>query len=251
LSDRINPDINPFQIDRDILCILSIVDKFKNNLKKKGTAFALDKIRVFFYPHPNNENLSLHVKNLQIDFSKLDLKKRKEKYFLIDSIYAENIKKLYAVATNQSAYHGSDIWRFFKDEINDKCIDSDSTYKNILIIFTDGYMYWKDTIIRDGNRYSFIERKYSHVKKFRDYDNLKRKFDIENYGFIDVQKDLSDLDILVLEVNPSADHPEDFDIIKKYWEKWFIEMKVNQFKILKTDFPANTTPIIESFIYSN
>ncbi len=64
-----------------------------------------------------------------------------------------------------------------------------------------------------------------------------------------MDNDLSKLNILVAEINPPQNHPEDFDILKKYWSKWLIEQKVKKgnFKILKTDLNYLNSNIIQKF----
>ena len=46
-------------------------------------------------------------------------------------------------------------------------------------------------------------------------------------------------------------HNQAFDILKKYWEDWFKQMKVKNYKIVKTDLPINHKKIIEDFIENN
>jgi hypothetical protein len=54
--------------------------------------------------------------------------------------------------------------------------------------------------------------------------------------------------VLVLEVNPSKVHRNDDEIIKRYWGDWFENMNVERYKILTTDVPENTKPMINEFL---
>ena len=77
-----------------------------------------------------------------------------------------------------------------------------------------------------------------------------KEYDEKEYGMINIGKQIKDLNVLVLEVNPIEKYPQDFDIIKKYLSKWFNEMgiKEQKYKILKTAYPVSTKPIINAFL---
>jgi len=59
---------------------------------------------------------------------------------------------------------------------------------------------------------------------------------------------LKNLDVLVLEINPSPKDKDDEDVIKTYLKKWFEEMKVNKFELYNSDLPQYTKTRIDKFI---
>ncbi len=59
---------------------------------------------------------------------------------------------------------------------------------------------------------------------------------------------MSNLDVLVLEVNPSEKFKNDEDVIKEYLNKWFTEMNVNSYKLYNSDLPQYTKSKIDKFI---
>ena len=79
---------------------------------------------------------------------KLENKGRKEVYDSITDLYSKNLENIYQETIETSAWEGSDIWRFFKDDVKDFCIEKDTTYRNILIILTDGYLYHKQSVLQ-------------------------------------------------------------------------------------------------------
>lgn len=250
LSDRIIPKIAPYQIERDKELIISILSVVKEKIRKKGTFASEDKINFMFYPQPDDSNIGLMASVLNFDLGKLQPLERKLLYKQIDSIYNDNLDKLYNMALKSKSFDGSDIWRFFKDEVNEKCIIDKPNYKNILVILTDGYIYWKNTKFNQGNRFSYILPTADHLLRFRSKNNWEEEFDKMDFGLIPANRNLSNLKVLVLEVHPPTAHPEDYDIIKKYLSKWFKEMGVREgnYKILKTDLPVYSKPIVKSFI---
>ncbi|NUN09198.1 MAG: hypothetical protein HUU54_08485 [Ignavibacteriaceae bacterium] len=54
------------------------------------------------------------------------------------------------------------------------------------------------------------------------------------------------------EFAPRGDYASDYDIMHRYWSKWFEEMGSKQggYKIVKTDVPVLNRAIIHNFILS-
>ena len=249
LSDRIDTvkySATPQHYVRDINDIKTIADIFKKKIEIKKLYDLKDKIKVFFHPQPEDVDIVNISSKLNIDLSEQSKEDISKVYDNIESIFTDNANQLYKLVLKRKNFPGSNTWRFIKDNIN-QCIDKDSSYRNVLVIITDGYMYWPTDQRHEKNRYNYIEREYDHLKMFRQSDALQNKFDTEDYGFIPAQTDLSSLEILVLGVAPDKNHPEDFDILKKYWEKWFAEMKVKKYQIVQSDLPINTEKIIKGF----
>ena len=67
-------------------------------------------------------------------------------------------------------------------------------------------------------------------------------------GFIKANEDLSNLEVLVLGINPDSKNPYEEDVIKAYWGKWLQEMKVKRFEIRGAELPSNMEKVIKDFI---
>lgn len=247
LSDRISPTKYPNPTmdfyQRDLGYINSIANEFNNHIQTKRVRQIDDKIQIFFDPEPLNPEINSISKKMKLKFDKNNVDK--EKLNAIKEIYNNESKKIYNLAINDDAYVGSDIWKFFKNNVNDYCIDKN--YRNVLVILTDGYMYHKDSKLVEGNRTSYITP--SVISKYK-LDTKEWESDIKSkdYGFISANNDLSNLEILVLGINPSTNNPYEEDVLKKYWENWFKEMKVKKFDIKTTNLPSNMDIIIKDFI---
>lgn len=250
LSDRIKPEISQYQIQRDKELIKAILNVVKSSILQKGAFNSEDRINILFYPQPDESNIAGMADVLNFDLSKLEPREKKILIRDIDSVYDENLSLLYEMALNRNTFDGSDIWRFFKDEVKEKCIVDKSNYDNFLIILTDGYIYWKNTMLNDGNKFSYILPTANHVIKFRSNINWKKEFKEGNYGLIPATTGLNNLKILMLELNPAKQHPDDYDILSAYLSDWLKYMGVSEgnYKILKTDLPVYIKPIIESFL---
>ena len=246
LSDRLIQDVTPSPRDRDLEIVKTIVGVFKSDMETKGAFNAKGKIRVLFNPAPSDPRINNIAQDLKENLAALDVKQKKKIYDTIDSSFQSNLKKIYELTLDSKKWVGSDIWRFFKNDVKDYCIDNDPDYRNILIILTDGYIYHEQSVDRIKNRTTYITGKYLQSEGFRNSD-WRSKFDSGDYGLISSSSKLQNLDVLVLEVNASAVYKNDEDIIRAFLSKWFNEMSIKQYKIYNTDLPSNTSQRIINF----
>lgn len=252
LSDRIEPTkypASPEHFKRDIAAVQSVVNYFRSDMQEKGAFQAEGKIRVLFSPAPDDENINEIADRLTVNLTDMGSAQKKTVYDSISTWYSDNLRTVYKSVIETKNYVGADIWRFFKEgRVNDYSIDPDSSYRNILIILTDGYMYHDSSVDRKGNRTAYVTGPFLSDEGFRNNSNWRKKFKTGDYGFISAGRKLNNLEVLVLEVNPSNEHPNDFNKLKSYWSKWFDEMKIDRYRLVKTDLPANTKNIIADFL---
>ncbi|EJF99692.1 hypothetical protein [Flavobacterium sp. F52] len=247
LSDRIslkknpNPTMEIYQ--RDLGYIKSVSEAFTDHLKSKRMRQIDDKMQLFFNPEPENPEINSISKELRITVNKDNASKK----FLnsINDTYSSKTSKIYESAIKDDKYIGSDIWNFFDSKVQDQCIDKD--FRNILIILTDGYMFYEGTQIKDGNLSSYLTPQLIKQNGLNT-NNWQKRFNDENFGFIKVDTDLSNLEVLVLGINPSKNNPFEEKVIKAYWTKWLSEMKIKHFEIKNADLPSNMDKIIKDFI---
>lgn len=249
LSDRISQQKNPGQADKDISIILNIVDNFKKYLNVKGVALSRDRIKLVYYPLLNFPQIKDITDSLNINFENLGIIERKAVFNNIDRMYLDNLKRLYSIFSNMPEYNGSDLFSYFKHRVVDDCITLDEDYINLLVILSDGYLYSYNNKFKIENRFSYIGPLSTHLTQFRNNPHWERRFNDEDYGFIKIENDLSNLLIIAAEFNPEAKYPIDFDILKKYWSKWFEEQNVQKsnFIILRTDHISQNKNVIEAF----
>lgn len=250
LSDRISPQkvSAPSPMERDTANIGAIVRFFKSEMVRLNAFKAKGKIRVFFSPAPANSQINDIAEELKIDCSKMDTKQKKNVYDSIDSLFKSNIQQIYEQTISSSAWEGSDIWRFFKKDV-DLCIENDSNYRNILIIFTDGYLYHKNSKLAFGNnRYSYLLGSNLNPYRKMNWENLIQSKD---FGIKTERNDLQNLEVLVLEVNGYGNRQFDDDILTSLWQKWLSEMNVGHYKVYSTDLPSNTSTRIDNFLMNH
>lgn len=258
LSDRINSKLDnrqPKQAERDINIINILSSAVKKNVAAHGSFQAKTRYNVYFHPEPSDKKTRDIASRLSVNWvgsnDMQQAKQNKLRYQQMEGNFAEGLKEIYGIANNASSYPGSDIWRFMKDEAKIKCIEPDTSYRNILVILTDGYLYYKQGRQQVKNRYNYIERGTQQFARFRDPDKLANEFDAQDYGLIPATKGLENLEVLVLECRPEEAYPQDFDIMQKYWYKWLKEMGVKHVEIYKSQQPAYQEKIIASFLSNN
>lgn len=247
LSDRIsttkypNPTMEYYQ--RDLGYIESISEAFSYHVRNKKIMRMNDNIQVFFNPNPLNPEINEISKSLKIEVDKKNA--TKEFINTIDNTYKSEMSKIYQLALKDNNFIGSNIWGFFQNNIKDYCIKK--THRNILIILTDGYIFYKDNNFKEDN-----ESTYLTPELIRSY-NLNNKewkeiLETKRIGYLKANDDLSNLEILVLGINPNKGNPYEGKVVKEFWNKWFKEMKVKRFEIKESDLPSNQEKVIREFI---
>jgi len=247
LSDRISPEkypntTMPYHL-RDVGYIMSVSEAFSEHIKGKKIKQMDDKIQLFFDPAPLNPEINSMSKDLKISLTKENVSNE-----LINSAekkYKEKPLQLYQLAIKDNNYIGSDTWKFFKTKINQYCIEKD--HRNILIILTDGYIYYENSRMTEHNETSFLTPEVIRKNGFNT-PNWADKFHSGNFGFIKANADLSNLEILVLGINPNTKNPYEEDVIKAYWTKWFEAMKVKRYEIHTAELPADMDEVVKEFI---
>lgn len=252
LSDRISPALNPAQRSKDISLIMNIVKEFKKRLNIKGTFAVKDKIRVIFYPQPRGFDVNAIADNMNFDFEQIPVEARKKVFSQMDSIYEASLNLLYDKIAEKDKYDGSDLFNFFKSRAEDDCVMDNLTYDNVLVVLTDGYLYWKSFIQNKENRFSYLLPTAGHVTKFRRNPDWEKVFSEGDYGFLPINSRLKNLRVIAAEFNPVETAPEDFDIMSAYWSKWFDEMGLEKssYKILKSDLNTTTRAAITRFLFN-
>ncbi|AYZ14294.1 hypothetical protein EGY05_21205 [Chryseobacterium arthrosphaerae] len=246
LSDRIDPSTNPnptmeyFQ--RDTEYIKAIEKGFLTHIKSKRIITYEDQMQVFFNPEPSDPKMNELTKELKVSFNK----DTPRNYFAsVDKKYSELPLKIYESAIKDGQYVGSDIWEFFKNKVKDYCIKDD--HRNILFILTDGYMYHQNTKFEEKNensyRTSYLTTKLIKANNLTN-SGFKNTIEKNGYGFVKANENLSNLEVIVLGINPEKGNPFEEAVIKEYWGNWFKEMKIKNYQIKSADLPSNLEPII-------
>lgn len=251
LSDRIDvkkfPE-KPEHYERDLAAVKELSSYFAKDMESKGAFSAKSKIKVVFSPKPQDPNINVWAEKLNVDLSKMNSQQKKEVHDNIQATFADNLGKIYDSALTTSKWLGSDIWRFFKNDVKDFTVDNNPEYRNILVILTDGYIYHQDSKDKNGNRFAYILPELFDQYKLRKNPNWKDEIAKQDFGLISTRSDLQNLEVLVLEVTPSANNKNDEDIIKAVLSKWFDEMKVKRYAIFNSDLPEYTKQRIDDFI---
>lgn len=249
LSDRINskkyPNASMEYYLRDVAYIKSVSEAFDLHMRSKKVRQMKDQMQVFFDPEPLNSNINSisHSLKYTVDRSNASLELLDE----IKNIYATKPLEIYDLAIKDNNFVGSDTWRFFKDKVKDYSISED--HRNILVIFTDGYIYHENTKMKEGNKTSYIT-----PQVIRNYtlntNNWEEKMEKKEYGFIPATSNLENLEVLVLGLNPDPKNPYEKEVLMKYWKDWFENMGVGRYEIKTADLPADLDKIIKAFILS-
>ncbi|MEP2059796.1 MAG: hypothetical protein ABJJ05_18455 [Maribacter litoralis] len=244
LSDRIT---RPKTILSDTENLKSIAKAFTNHVKTKKLILLQDKIQLYFNPAPTNNTINSISEKLHIEFDK---NSPKAKIIDTEELYATQPSEIYNLALadseNPKDFPGSDIWRFFKDNVKDYTISD--CHRNILVILTDGYMYHENSQMKEDNMSSYLTPNFLDKLPLAN-SKWETTLDEKGYGFIKANNGLEDLEVLVIGVeslNPK--NPYAIDVMRAYWTNWFNEMGVKKFKIQNADLASSVEKVIEDFV---
>lgn len=269
LSNRVVPSLQSRNVN-DIQLIEAVFDMYYPKLYEYG-----------YRINTQNDYLSLLFTNpilkKRYDYQgvlQFDIKENEEKdtYYLktfdgtktsyskeIDG-FINSLEKVYDKASLSPG--GADIFNFFAENINGSIkskVDSLETrrhviqkkYRNILILFTDGYLeaglYGSANC--KGNKCYYLDNRV--IKKFRnDYNlnggdlTLKEFFEKKKYGIIPIKNSsLKYIEVAVCEMydrslNKSSGSqtviPNDYEIMKVFWSDWLEKSGFKKFKLYKT-----------------
>lgn len=231
LSDRLEREMTPSQMQRDTAIVNFIIDEFIDQCRKDKMQVTKNHLQVFFYPTPDNPLVSDLAADLNIDLEKISNPADKKKALKsMKAQFDNSLDSIYQNTLKMKKWVGCDIWSFFSNKkVDNLCIRKG--YRNILVILTDGYLFHEKNKQVDGNAYSYI---------------LKETLQIPNSTLIAKRKGLQDLEVLILEVNPYS--PEQRDRLIEVLEKWLTDMEVSKYQIEETDIPNNIKPIISNFL---
>ncbi|MBE2279668.1 MAG: hypothetical protein IAE91_04690 [Ignavibacteriaceae bacterium] len=252
LSDRISPKVDGTQVQKDMGLIKQIVESFKDQIMRRNNLPATkDILRIVVYPQGNYIITNNLDKDLVVDFSSLSLNEKRELLHNFESSMIAAIEKIYEHASNAKNFNGSDIFNFIKHQAVNYCVKPN--YKNVLTIFSDGYMYFQNAQYNTGNRYSYMLESSPFMSGLRNSKDLKKDISAGNYGFVSTGVSLKGLEVICLEFQPGKTNPIDFDIMKIFWSDWFKDMKIEEDKIhiYRSDLVSNTVATLKSHIKAN
>ena len=229
LSDRLEREMAPSQKDRDIEIVNYLTDIIKNHAVSQKILPSRDRIKVFFYPTPSDSKIALLSKDLEMDLSKAQPAEKKQMLLDFHERFNTSLTKIYDATLQDKNWIGSDIWGFFKKQVDTYCIREDA--RNIIVILTDGYLFYAPNKQKDGNNYSYI---------------LPQTLSNPNSGLIVSRNGLENLEVLLLEVNPYD--PKHQDQMETILQNWFSGMGVQKMYVGVTDQPSNTRLIIDKFM---
>lgn len=240
LSDRITKSDAQ---ERDISIVKNVLSEFKKDMESRKPHKANGSIQVLFYPQPTDPNIVSIAEGLNVN---LEGKNKEEKKSILNNIekkFTTNLEQIYQLALQNKVFPGSDIWSFFKDEIN---IHKKENHRNIVVVLTDGYVYYETTLRKENHRYSYLLPKNLKQEGLRS-NNWEQRIDDLDFGLISERSDLKNVEVLFLELNPDQGQQYDYDIMKKVLAKWCKEMGIKKVESYKTDLPVNSKKVIESF----
>jgi len=230
LSDRITTGN---QMERDIEIIQKVFNIFEERQKRMGYITSRDIFRVAVASQKGSEIDFFGLgKDLMISMRGMT----KPKFDKLKAKFINGVKELYTQAEN-SPTTGSDIYSFFKDNLNGYIVKSTDKvkYYNKLFILTDGYLVFDKKIAANRPKGTYIS--LNSLKKLRKVKDWEGSFNKHKLKLNSFPLDIHNLQIQMLEVNPEnpEDNVNEFDVLKKIWTIWFEDLGVYEASIVKRE----------------
>lgn len=261
LSNRVNPNLHRRALsDMEILSMLT-KNLYPSILRHKRAENQLDKFRVDFINKGQINLFEINSDKLLLDFGQFHNQHDRIAYIMQRPGTAKTLQKdtselksefyrIYNIAVRQQS--GSDIWSYFHLGIDDKKVLAPeapiqynkvtyiNTYRNILILTTDGYI--EAGIFNKG-----FDLSQNTVNRFRNAFLASGEHDMKAYFIKNSQfrikpvhnQNLKNLEVLVMELQDRSlthhgiakVHPVDMEIIKLFWEDWLQQSNVKRFEL--------------------
>ena len=221
ISDRITQkDV----INNDMLIIEFLFEKFYSTVKQHLVINSTDKFKFRVIPQKSNdfntdsfENLlSLEMSAFSIDKKNKILEYRKKEL----KATIEDFYHLAYKGRNTTDYYGSDIWKYFNEQLND---DLEEHYENTVIVLTDGYFDFENDkhALKQGNLHTSSSF-YAGLNGMY----WKEKAEKGNYGLIPL-KFITDFHCIPCGLNPKNEQLTELEKIQYFWTKWMKMSKIN------------------------
>lgn len=279
LSNRLNVKKCPKPID-DSQFVNAIIDEiYPTILKNRVDMNQPDKIfmkftspRIINYYTVDNSVLTFDFEKFENQIGRINyLTNRDEKGQFESDKHAFKNEFKYLLDKARQKPCGADVWSFFNNEINNICIrtevkridDQDYVlehkYKNIVILFTDGYieagLYGANHAVGNKTYHlsSNLIREFRSKFKQSNEADIQTFFNKHGYGLVPLDNSiLKDVEVLAVEfydrsLTPSGNatvHPTDGQILELFWNDWMMKSGVKKFKSYKI------SSSVEDFIHN-
>lgn len=247
LSDRIDtskyPDPTMHFYKRDIGQLGNIADAFACHVKNKKIVLLNEHLKTFVEPVPSEGKVLESLNALEVEINRNSSKKD---VINIETDYANYSKNLYKQALADGKYPGSDTYGFMQQKAQDYCIRDGAINK--LIVITDGYLFYKNRDIVDGNRVTQIDQKTLNERGYNKPD-WKSRIKEDDFGFfIPDGVILDQLEVMVLGIHSKSNNPFETEILSYLWKDWFKAMGAKKVVVKGDDLPLNLQRPVEKFI---
>jgi hypothetical protein len=236
LSGRINDETNnPGQTSNDTLLLNQIWRSFESVSRLKMNSGDRLIVDVAGGNQAAGQYRSV-ADQLIFDLSQFKDKSNKLFFQARHDQFQTHIAELYHLA--QQSPQGADYWSYFNHDLKRNIRPSTlfTSYRNLLIILTDGYL---EAQTKEATGTALYTGSYG--QRLVVFNKLRAGSSVTDAvcgitPFMDCSDHFRDLEVLVLEVQPrhqvsiqeprDPGTPRDFDILRKLWTDWFKKLEI-------------------------
>lgn len=248
LSDRICPNLNPGQADRDKATICAIIDAFEHFVAEQGMyLLAEHRLILSVLPQPGVDYEALLrelADSLRLDAAKLQIG-GKPAFDAARAKFEDSVTRLYEAAV-QNEYAGADVWSWVRDSLplyEIPATPERPVRKGVLIILTDGYPILEKEVQAGRPEGSYLTGRDITALRSARPESAKRP------GLTPIPRlDLSAWQVLILEVR--LQQVQDRPMLERLWcDDWFTKMGASGCGlILRQDSVEQTREVLAQWI---
>ncbi len=239
LSDRL---LIPNQGSRDTAIIMEAWRSFEKKAKSRLIVTCKNRFSIVLAPQENTPPELLNVQQtLSIDLGSIPPAQKLKALQNFSATFPSKIARIYRLAIRgkqSSDYPGTDIWRYFDEQLY---MDAPAEYQNKLIVLTDGYFDFEHS--QDKFHTEFYHTTTNFLKSLPQIGWSEYAIRTKT-GLLPVSRKFPDLQVFVACLHSKTKRQDETAMLAFFWREWLKTMNVT-----KTETFPNSIQI-DRIVYS-
>ncbi len=237
-SDRVSgvkySDIARDQVVSDIRVCRTIIDVFKDIVRREKFSISESKLR-FFVPPQQGIPISSEIKAKLLELGKVPIGSFRDFEKCEDNVVV-SINKVYntIIEKPECQFTGSDIWSWFAYDAERYMLPQ---YQNYIICLSDGYLDFNEDIQnnREKGTYMVFNNEIRTSNNWREEVNNKYKLLTPQGVNFSSYKYSSQFLMIGIRDRILDGSMRDREIIEAYWKPWLNSMGITPFRFVSSD----------------
>jgi hypothetical protein len=208
LSDRLQPNKNPLQRDRDTAIVRVITEEFAAVVRRNRYLFSRDRLRMVFV---GGEAPPMEPR---VDVEAMNASRRVVVRELPNELSRFRTEASAALFAPRRNYVGADFWSWFRYTGPRQLVGDPAHLQRRIIILTDGYLEFSQSVPRESG----TAMRMDLLRGRRDWATIFPRYRLAPVGY-----KFANTKVLILELAPRRPEVNTSEqaILERYWSDWF------------------------------